>query len=109
MNSYGFPLAPLSPGELMPLLEKAGTAIAECNGWVYDERVTKKNNSSRKHRVIFKSGHFKRKNSYLSIDFEHPDGRFELLDKYGCHLGERFFRDGSDTGAEISSSHNIEV
>ena len=109
MNSYGFPLATLSPGELMPLLEKAGTAIAECNGWVYDERVTKKNNSSRKHRVIFKSGHFKRKNSYLSIDFEHPDGCFELLDKYGCHLGERFFRDGSNTGAEISSSHNIEV
>lgn len=109
MKAYGFPLVGLESGELMAQLEKAGTEIAECNGWVYDERVTKNNNSDKVHRVIFKSKHFIRSNNYLSIDFEHPDGRFELHDKKGKHLGERYFRDGKDTGAKISSNHNIEV
>lgn len=75
-------------GEQRAFIMKHCSRIAELNGWEYNKRVSDKNSSNEKLRKIYRSIGFKNENCYLSVDFEHPDLRFELCDKNGKHIGE---------------------
>lgn len=96
-----------SPGEKIAYLRKHGRILAEMNGWVYDENKTKLNHNSGHQRIIFRSGHFKNDDCYLSIDFEKEDFHFELLNHRGRHLRE-INRHGNKTG-DADSSHDIRL
>lgn len=82
--------------------------IANINGWVKDEAMTKKNRSSNKIRRIFRPEFFKRKDAYLSVDVEKFDIRFELHDSRGRHLGEISWDNGQVTGRP-KTNHNLNV
>jgi hypothetical protein len=83
------------------------TRIAELNGWKFDKTITDKNRTDGRLRKIYRSTGFKHENCYLSIDFEHPDLRFELCDKNGKHLGEVEARTGEIGKPE--NGHDIKV
>lgn len=85
---------------------EVGTAVAEINGWKYSPELSRKNTTVNKLRKVFYSSGFKKKTSYLCIDVRH-EGRFELCDREGCHLGE-YDWNGHKTG-EAQSDHNINV
>lgn len=72
------------------MLIKYGRKVAEMNGWCYDEKITKLNQTPGQLRYIFSStDRFTDfPTAYLSIDMEGPDLGFELCDKNGNHKGE---------------------
>jgi hypothetical protein len=104
-----FPLVSQVPDEKMEILTATGTRIAVLNGWILDQDVTSKNNKGAK-RLIFRPLNSRRM-AYISIDFRHGDGRFELFDRRGKHKGEVFFKGGGiipDT-KDNTGNHDIEV
>lgn len=94
--------------ERQSLLEVYGRKLAEMNGWIYDERVTKLNQNSGQLRYIFSSAaHFTGYPiAYLSLDMEGPDLCFELCDRKGKHHGE-YSWDGSSKAPK--EHHDIKV
>ena len=96
-----------SPELKRALLLQHATAIANINGWVLDEGLSKKNSSGKVKRKVFKPGAFKKKNAYLSIDFEKPEIRFEHHDRHGAHLGEIDWK--GDPTDDPKADHNIAV
>lgn len=78
----------LSPAERHAFAAKYARRIAELNGWVYDEVVTKINKSNEHLRMVYRSVHFKKTDYYLSFDFEKPSFCYELCDNKGNHLRE---------------------
>lgn len=93
--------------EKQAYLIEHGTMIARLNGWEEHKKLSAKNSSGGRIRKIFYSKEFRHKNTYLCIDLEHPDLRFELCNHKGKHLGE-YKHTGEQTGG-ASSDHNIEV
>lgn len=93
--------------EKQAYLIKHGTVIALLNGWKEDTIRTNKNRSPQKIRKIFYSAKFKQTDTYLCIDMEHPDIRFELCNHRGIHLKEIKYT-GETTGS-AKTDHNIKV
>lgn len=89
------------------LIEHA-TQIALMNGWCLHTRLSRINSNNEQKRVIFYSKAFKNTATYLCIDLEHEDIRFELCDYAGRHLKE-IKHNGQTTDATPQRSHNIKV
>lgn len=89
------------------LIEHA-TQIALMNGWCLHTRLSRINSSSTQKRVIFYSKAFKNTATYLCIDLEHEDIRFEVCDYAGRHLKE-IKHNGQTTDATPQRNHNITV
>lgn len=94
--------------EKQAYLIKFGTMIALLNGWRYHQGISTLNSRKNALRYIFYSANFRQQDTYLSIDLEHTDIRFELCDHDGCHLRE-IKHDGSITNETPQRSHNIKV
>lgn len=90
------------------MLIEYGRKIAEMNGWCYDEKVTKLNQTANKLRYIFSSSdHFMDyPTAYLSLDMEGPELAFELCDKNGDHRGEYSWNGGNK---DPKDHHGIKV
>lgn len=84
----------LGEGQKEAFILKVGSMVAEMNGWVWDEQVSKWNKNSGQLRKIFRSSSGIT-TAYLSIDVEKPAGEFELFDRKGDykwpinHMGEK--------------------
>lgn len=96
-----------NPDEKIKLLTMHSTIVANLNGWVLDERLTRLNNSSTAHRRIFRADGFCR-TAYLSIDFEKVTVHFELHNKKGRHLGQLKW-DGDIENPDTEGKHDIRV
>ena len=96
-----------STGVKIAYLRTHGRILAEMNGWVYDENKTKLNHDDEHQRIIFRSGHFKNDDCYLSIDFEKEDFHFELFNHRGKHQREINWH-GDKTG-EADPDHDIRL
>ncbi|MCM1067225.1 MAG: hypothetical protein NC418_06610 [Muribaculaceae bacterium] len=96
-----------NPDEKIKLLTRHSTIVANLNGWVLDERLTRLNNSSTAHRRIFRADGFCR-TAYLSIDFEKVTVHFELHNKKGRHLGQLKW-DGNIENPDTERKHDIRV
>ena len=85
-----------------------GHKVAECNGWVYNRRISMMNTTKTRKRIVFDSQRLFTGYaiSYLCIDLEGPDLCFELCDKHGCHLGEV---DRNGVVSEPEQHHNLIV
>ena len=109
LNEISFPQSRKGNREKREELNEVGTMVAEMNGWKFDKEITRKNKNPQQLRTIFRS-----KNNgstfYLSIDFENPDGRFELHNHRGKHLSEIKFADGVQTKeSDNTGQHDIQV
>ncbi len=96
-----------STGVKIAYLRTHGRILAEMNGWVYDENKTKLNHDDEHQRIIFRSGHFKNDDCYLSIDFEKEDFHFELFNHRGKHQREINWH-GDKTGG-ANPDHDIRL
>ena len=94
--------------EKQAYLIKLGTMIALLNGWKYHQKISALNSRKNALRYIFYSANFRQQDTYLSIDLEHTDIRFELCDHDGCYLREIKY-DGTITDGIPQRSHNIKV
>lgn len=94
--------------EKQAYLIRHATMIARLNGWEYHPTISTLNRKKGVLRYIFYSARFRQKDTYLSIDLEHEDIRFELCDYDGCHLKEIRW-DGTVTDNNPKSNHNIIV
>lgn len=94
--------------EKQEYLIRTGTAIALMNGWAHHARLSGKNTTETRKRVIFYSEKFRHADTYLCIDLEHEDIHFELCDYDGCHLKEIKYT-GEVTDDRPKSNHNIDV
>lgn len=94
--------------EKQAYLIEHGTFIARLNGWAYHSRISALNSKKGVLRYIFYSAKFRSADTYLSIDLEHEDIRFELCDYDGCHLREIRW-DGTVTDDVPKKNHNITV
>lgn len=94
--------------EKQAYLVKHGTMIALLNGWKYHQKMSALNSRKNTLRYIFYSANFRQQDTYLSIDLEHTDIRFELCDHSGCHLKEIKY-DGIVTNVNPQRNHNIKV
>ena len=83
------------------LFSKLGKEVAYRNGYIFDEEVTRINNSAI--REIFNSK--TKPMIYLSIDFE--KGAFEVCNHNGKHVGE-FSYEGIQTG-KAKEDHSIRI
>lgn len=85
-----------------------GHKVAECNGWIYNKRISTMNTTKNKKRIVFDSQRLFTGYaiSYLCIDLEGPDLCFELCDKHGYHLGEV---DRNGDVSEPEQHHNLIV
>ena len=97
----------LDANEKMAYIREHCTQVALLNGWVVQKDLSKLNSSAGQKRIIFYSDAFLHQNTYLSIDWEHPDLRFEMCDKRGNHLGELQVKTGKM--GEPDFGHNIKV
>lgn len=97
----------ISSGVKIAYLRTHGRVLAEMNGWVYDENKTKLNHDDEHQRIIFRSGHFKNDDCYLSIDFEKEDFHFELFNHRGKHQREINWH-GDSTG-KADPNHDIRL
>lgn len=97
-----------SAEEKQAYLIKFGTMIALLNGWKYHQKISALNSRKNALRYIFYSANFRQQDTYLSIDLEHTDIRFEWCDHDGCHLRE-IKHDGTITDESPHRSHNIKV
>ena len=96
-------------------LKEVGELVAELNGWIKDNNITKYNGSKNHIRLIFTT-YSRPGEAYLSIDMKNPKGCFEHYDHRGQHLGEISFKDGkpiprggSDTGKDTKGKHNLKL
>lgn len=95
--------------EKQAYLIRHATMIALLNGWERHASISALNHRRNGVlRYIFYSAKFRQKDTYLSIDLEHEDIRFELCDYDGCHLKEIRW-DGIVTDNIPQSNHNIWV
>lgn len=85
-----------------------GRKVLECNGWIFNSRVSALNSSEKKKRIVYDSRRMFTSTpiSYLCIDLEGPDLCFELCDRRGNHLGEV---DRNGVVSDPQQHHNIKV
>lgn len=96
-------------------LKEVGSLVAELNGWIKDNTITKYNRTKEHTRLIFTT--FSRPgDAYLSIDMKNPKGCFEHYNHRGQHLGEISFLDGkpiprggSEKGQDTEGKHNLKL
>lgn len=97
-----------SADEKQAYLIKHGTIIAQMNGWEHSPKLSSRNTSAHKKRVIFYSKAFRHKDTYLCIDLEKETFHFELCDYQGRHLREINYK-GEITDSTPQRDHNIIV
>lgn len=115
LEEMQFPQSLEGRKEKISELKEVGELVAELNGWIKDNNITKYNRSKDHIRLIFTT--FSRPgDAYLSIDLKNPKGCFEHYDHRGQHLGEISFEDGkpiprgdSDTGKDTKGKHNLKL
>ena len=92
--------------ELVAYAEEIGTKICIENYYIYEQELSKKEQSaSGKHRRIFSIINKDKKKQYISIDFAH--GMFEFLDEHGQHKGE--FRFDGSYNSVPESNHSLKT
>lgn len=96
------------PRQKIAILGCVSETIAELNGWVKDENLSKINSNNGMVRSVYRSSDKYRKISYLSVDFEKMDVYFELFDKRGNHKGE-YKWDGELSDNPDSKTHKLKL
>ena len=86
-------------------IEAMAEKVALINQYHYDKKLSRKNSSKGKRRIIYKSNGTGNSILYLSVDLE--TGGFEVCNHRGKHLKEIYF-DGQQTQGS-QSNHNISV
>lgn len=100
VNHYEASLVGLPPGERVAQVKQMASSVAQSNGWVKDNKLTKMNN-----RDVYKGSD----GNLYALDTQH--GRFELVNaKNGKHQGEvdmglKFIEGSKDT----SGGHDLKV
>ncbi len=96
------------PDEKIHILLKHATVIANLNGWIYHENVSKKNSNRGRIRHIFKAADLSG-TAYLSVDLEKTNVYFELHDKRGHHRGEYKWDGTKSDDGDNKAYHDIDV
>jgi filamentous hemagglutinin len=100
VNHYEASLVGLPPGERVAQVKQMASSVAQSNGWVKDNKLTKMNN-----RDVYRGSD----GNLYALDTQH--GRFELVNaKNGKHQGEvdmglKFIEGSKDT----SGGHDLKV
>ncbi|MDE6156577.1 MAG: hypothetical protein K2F78_00350 [Muribaculaceae bacterium] len=97
-----------NPDAKISILQHHATIIANLNGWVYNETVSKKNSNSGQIRHIFKAADLIG-TAYLSVDFEKCNVFFELHNKRGKHCGEYKWDGSPSKNSDDEAHHDIKV
>ena len=96
------------PGLKIAILERISGDIAELNGWIKDDCLSRINSNSGMVRCVYRSTDKFRKVAYLSVDFEKRDVYFELFDKRGRHKGE-YKWDGVKSEEASPKDHQLKL
>lgn len=97
-----------NPNEKIRILLHHATIIANLNGWMYNEKVSKRNSNSGQIRHIFKADALIG-TAYLSVDLEKSNVFFELHNKRGKHCGEYKWDGTRSDDSDDETHHDIEV